>query len=65
MPTRKTPVWKKKNPTTPATRKTLTAAEKAEAKRMADAAGRRYPNLVDNMRVAARRKTAPKAPAGD
>ncbi len=33
----------------------LTPAEKAAAKARARRAGRRYPNLVDNMRVAARK----------
>ena len=46
MATRKPP-WKKPDP---ASRPTpLSAAQKAAAKRRADAAGRRYPNLVDNM----------------
>lgn len=56
---KKTPPWKKPNPVKPATRTKLTAAQKAEAKALADAAGRRYPNLVDNMRVAAKAKQRP------
>jgi hypothetical protein len=43
----KTPVWK-----TPAPKKTstpLTAKQKASAKARAKAAGRPYPNLIDNM----------------
>jgi hypothetical protein len=46
------PPWKKKNPVKPGARKSLTPAQKAEAKARAEAAGRRYPNLVDNMAVA-------------
>ena len=46
--------WRKKP--SPASRRrgstTLTADQKAEAKRRARRAGRRYPNLVDNMNVA-------------
>ena len=49
------PPWKKKAP--PGSGKTkLTAAQKAKAKASARKAGRRYPNLVDNMRVAAEKK---------
>lgn len=48
------PPWKKKAPRKRKPVK-LTEAEKAEARRAAAAAGRPYPNLVDNMRVAARR----------
>ena len=36
--------------------KTLTAAQKAEARRRAKAAGRRYPNLVDNAAVSRSRR---------
>ncbi len=49
----KKPVWKTPDPTK-ADRK-LSPAKKAAAKKAAAAAGRPYPNLVDNMR-AARRK---------
>ena len=41
--------------------KKLTAAQKAAAKKRADAAGRRYPNLVDNM-WAAKKKAVAKTP---
>ena len=60
MATRSTPPWKTPNPVKPAARTTLTPAQKEQAKARAHAAGRRYPNLVDNMAVAraARRKTA-------
>ena len=44
--------WDKANPKKKST--PLTPAQKAEAKRRAKAAGRPYPNLVDN--AAARRK---------
>jgi hypothetical protein len=49
------PPWKRKNPKSKTTR--LTPAEKAEARGRARAAGRKYPNLVDNMAVAGK-KTA-------
>ena len=56
------PPWKRRNPRKakgkPSTH--LSTADKAKARRRAKRAGRRYPNLVDNMRVAAqkRRRTA-------
>ena len=43
---KKTPFWNTKNPKTKS--KTLTPAQKAAAKARAKAAGRPYPNLVDN-----------------
>lgn len=43
-------VWDKPNPKKKST--PLTPAKKAGAKAMAKAAGRPYPNLVDNMRAA-------------
>jgi len=46
--TTKTPPWKKKNPKKGAS-KPLSANQKAAAKARATKAGRRYPNLVDNM----------------
>jgi hypothetical protein len=66
MPTKKpstqkeTPPWDKKNPRkrAGAPSKHLTHDQKAEAKKSAKAAGRPYPNLVDNMRVA-RKKSEP------
>ena len=42
--------WDKKNPKK--TSKKLTPAQKAKAKASAKAAGRPYPNLVDNAAVA-------------
>lgn len=44
------PVWEKKNPVKKS--KPLSPKQKASAKAMAKAAGRPYPNLVDNMRAA-------------
>jgi hypothetical protein len=47
----KAPPWKRKNPRRrPATK--LTAKYVAIARARAEAAGRRYPNLVDNMYAA-------------
>ena len=45
--------WDKKNPKK--TSKKLTSAQKAAAKKRAKAAGRPYPNLIDNA-AAARKK---------
>lgn len=60
------PPWKKTNPVKPSARTKLTAAQKKEAKARADAAGRRYPNLVDNMFVAKKAREAKKpAPKSD
>ncbi len=44
------PMWERTNRKN--THKKLSAAKKAKAKRMAKKAGRRYPNMVDNARVA-------------
>ena len=43
-------VWEKPNPVKKHTK--LTPAKKASAKAMAKAAGRPYPNMVDNIRAA-------------
>ena len=48
---KKTPPWNKKKPKGRKPTK-LTAAKKASAKAAAKKAGRRYPNLIDNMRAA-------------
>ena len=48
-------VWDKKRPKDLGVSKKLSAAKKAKAKAIAKAAGRPYPNLVDNMRVARRK----------
>jgi hypothetical protein len=51
------PPWKRGNQKKAHnTSRKLTAAQKAAAKRSARKAGRPYPNLVDNMRVAKKRK---------
>lgn len=45
-------VWETKNPKPKSERKSLTPAQKSSAKAKAKAAGRPYPNLVDNMAAA-------------
>ena len=63
----KTPPWKRKKPAGKRTK--LTAASKDKARARAHRAGRRYPNLVDNMWAAkqqaspATSKAAPKPKA--
>lgn len=52
MTTRKAPPWKKPNPVKRTQTTHLTAEQKQQAKARAAAAGRRYPNLIDNMAVA-------------
>ena len=47
-----TPVWDKPRPKELGKPSVLSAVKKASAKKMAKAAGRPYPNLVDNMRAA-------------
>jgi len=49
------PVWDTKNPKQGKSEK-LTPAQKAKAKASAKAAGRPYPNLVDNMNAAKKKK---------
>ena len=49
-------VWDKQRPKGLGAPKKLSPAKKASAKAMAKAAGRPYPNLVDNMRAAKRAK---------
>ena len=49
------PPWKRSNPKRKST--SLSPARKAEARARARAAGRKYPNLVDNMAVARKKKT--------
>lgn len=46
------PVWDKPRPKGLGESKSLSPAKKAAAKAKAKAAGRPYPNLVDNMRAA-------------
>lgn len=45
-------VWDTKNPKPKSERKSLTPSQKSSAKARAKAAGRPYPNLVDNMAAA-------------
>ena len=45
-------VWEKPRPKGLGKPKKMSAAKKSSAKAMAKAAGRPYPNLVDNMRAA-------------
>jgi hypothetical protein len=49
-------VWDKARPKDLGKPKKMSAAKKASAKAMAKAAGRPYPNLVDNMRAAKGKK---------
>ena len=51
MPSKK-PVWDKKRPADLPEPKALSPQRKGAAHRAANAAGRPYPNLVDNMRAA-------------
>jgi len=46
------PVWEKARPKSLGAPKKLSPAKKAAAKASAKAAGRPYPNLVDNMKAA-------------
>lgn len=61
------PPWKKTNPRKKSgTSRKLTPAQKRHAEERARKAGRRYPNLVDNMHEAARarkKSAARKSPA--
>lgn len=50
------PPWKRRAPKGKERGRPLTAAQKARARARAKAAGRRYPNLVDNMAEARRAK---------
>jgi hypothetical protein len=58
------PPWKKKNPKAKSGKSVpLTPEEKGEARARARKAGRRYPNLVDNMAVARTKSEAADEPA--
>jgi hypothetical protein len=48
------PPWKRKNPKKRSKR--LSPEQRSEARALARAAGRKYPNLVDNMTVARKGK---------
>jgi hypothetical protein len=50
------PVWEKARPKSLGAPKKLTPAKKAAAKASAKAAGRPYPNLIDNMKAARKKK---------
>jgi len=50
--TRGKPMWERENPRRK--HKKLSPQQKSKAKRLAKKAGRRYPNMVDNARVARR-----------
>lgn len=52
MSSHKKPVWDKPRPASLGKPAKLSPGQKAGAKRAAKAAGRPYPNLVDNMRAA-------------
>lgn len=58
MPSEKKPVWGKARPKSLGESKPLPPAAKSSAKAAAKAAGRPYPNLVDNMRAAAKRSAS-------
>ena len=64
MATKRKPVWDRPAPKKVAKRKTqkLTAAQRAHAKARAERAGRRYPNLIDNIHeaAAAKKQTGPR-----
>jgi hypothetical protein len=66
MPTRKPPTpttatkpWHRKNPNPRGTHTKLSPEDKEAARQRAARAGRRYPNLIDNMWAASRRKPKP------
>lgn len=56
MPSEKKPVWGKTRPKSLGESKALSPQAKSSAKAAAKAAGRPYPNLVDNMRASAAMK---------
>jgi hypothetical protein len=53
--TKPKPPWKRRNPVKQGHAK-LSAADKARARARAAKAGRRYPNLIDNMYVAQKKR---------
>jgi hypothetical protein len=56
MPPKAKPIWEKSRPKDLGKPKALSPAAKTSAKRMAENAGRPYPNMVDNMRAARKSK---------
>lgn len=53
---KKKPVWDKARPKSLGKSKPLSPAQKAKAKATAAAAGRPYPNMIDNIRAAKKGK---------
>jgi hypothetical protein len=53
--------WERKSPKPKTARTPLTAASKTKARARAKAAGRKYPNLVDNMWAAQQQRPKPRA----
>ncbi|MBP6840701.1 MAG: hypothetical protein KBG28_05750 [Kofleriaceae bacterium] len=63
MSPRKPPPWTRPSPARAAgPRQKMTPDQVARARARAEAAGRRYPNLVDNMAILAEDKGAPDGP---
>lgn len=56
MPRKPAQPWERKRPESAGEPRPLSPKQKSSAKATAAAAGRRYPNLVDNMRAAAARR---------
>lgn len=56
QPKAKKPVWDKARPRSLGEAEPLSSRQKSSAKAAAKAAGRPYPNLVDNMRAARGKK---------
>lgn len=56
------PPWQRKKPTRKTTRGTLSPEQLEQARARAAAAGRRYPNLVDNLWAAKQRPRRGHAP---
>lgn len=52
----KNPVWDKKRPAGLGKSKKLSPAQRASAKASAKKAGRPFPNLIDNMKAARKKK---------
>lgn len=56
QPDMKKPIWDRARPKSLGKPKSLSPAQKASAKASAKAAGRPYPNLIDNMRAARKKR---------
>lgn len=56
MQRKQKPIWDKARPKALGESESLSRRQKSSAKATAKAAGRPYPNLVDNMRAAQRKK---------